>query len=64
VGDDSALRVDLAAAGRVARAHDVDIDTALEILSLVRNNEKLAGKLLDTVSRGISGTSAAVNPKP
>jgi len=42
-----------AAARRLAAANDVDLDTALEILSLVRDDEKLAGRVLSTVARGI-----------
>jgi hypothetical protein len=53
LGGDPSAFVDIAAARRVAGAHDVDLDTALEILSLVLNDEKLAGKLLSTVSRGV-----------
>ena len=46
-------------ATRVAERHDVDVDTALEVLRLVKNDERLAGKLLGTMTRGIGGGGGA-----
>ena len=54
VGGDPADFVDVAGARRLAAVYDVELDTALEVMSLVRNDEKLAGRLLATVARGVS----------
>ena len=43
--------VDAAAARRVAARHAVDLDVAMEIMELVRNDEALADKMLATASR-------------
>lgn len=61
-GPDAVNLVDVEAARRVAATHEVDLDTALEIMSLVRNDETLAGKLLGTVSRGITGATTPAKP--
>ena len=51
--------VDAAAARRVAARHAVDLDVAMEIMELVRNDESLADKMLATASRGLNGAGEA-----
>ena len=51
--------VDAAAARRVAARHAVDLDVAMEIMELVRNDEALADKMLATASRGLNGAGEA-----
>ena len=51
--------VDAAAARRVAARHAVDLDVAMEIMELVRNDESLADKMLATASRGLNSAGEA-----